>query len=130
MKTSDIALAIFVAFFSVLISYWLGNLILGDPSEEYVKIDYANEISSSIVQPSMEVFNPYSINPTVETKTGDCPPGEEWEGEAFRCVENELEYCAASEKDENGNYPKKDETDKTDKTDKTDNPENPDNPDN
>ena len=127
MKTSDIALAIFVAFFSVLISYWLGNLILGDPSEEYVKIDYAEEISSSIVQPSKEVFNPYSINPTVETKTGDCPPGEAWDDEAFRCVEKEIEYCEDSEKDENGNCPKKDETDKTNKTD---NPENPDNPEN
>ena len=46
------------------------------------------------------------------------------------CVEKEIEYCEDSEKDENGNCPKKDETDKTDKTDKTDNPENPDNPEN
>ncbi len=76
MKASDIALAIFIAFFSVLISYWVGGMILGDPNEKFEKIEFAVPISSSVVQPDKNVFNPYAKNPTVEVITGDCPAGQ------------------------------------------------------
>lgn len=75
MKASDIALAIFIAFFSVLISYWVGGMILGDPNENYEKITFAVPINSNVVQPDKNVFHPYAKNPTVEVITGDCPAG-------------------------------------------------------
>ncbi len=102
MKTSDIALAIFIAFFSVLVSYWIGGMILGDPNEKYEEINFAVPISDTVTQPDRLVFNPYAKNPTVEVIYGQCPAGQEWSEELFTCVDEEDEEEQNGEDQQNG----------------------------
>lgn len=91
MKTSDIALAIFVAAISIVVSYFVGGWIFGDPNEKFEKIDFATEISDSVTDPAPEVFNPYANNPTVEVHTGECVSGEVWDVERNTCVAEKTE---------------------------------------
>ena len=53
MKATDIALVIVVGIVSVLGSYWIGNLILGDPSNKTTEVYYMDKISDSIESPDV-----------------------------------------------------------------------------
>lgn len=86
MKTSDIALVVLLSAVSIVISYWLGNLILGDPSNDTYEITYVENISSELRQPDDETFYPKAINPTVEVIIGQCPEEEDWDVASQRCV--------------------------------------------
>ena len=72
MKNTDIALVILIAAVSIGLSYWLGNLLLGDPSDDTYQISYVEGVSAEIMQPDIETFNPSGINPTVEVIIGTC----------------------------------------------------------
>ncbi len=96
MKSSDIALVVLLAAVSVVVSYWLGNMILGDPSEDIYKITYVENISSEVSTPDLETFNPSSLNPTVEVIIGKCKDGEEYDTDAKRCKQ------ASKKSDEDG----------------------------
>lgn len=87
MKTNDIALALVVAIFSFIASYVVGGWILGNPDENYMKIDFATEIASTVTPPAPEVFNPYALNPTVEVRTGTCPAGQVWDEISLTCID-------------------------------------------
>ena len=72
MKTSDYFTVGFIAIFVTIISYFLVNSILGDPSEATVRFEYLDSVSTEIVEPDSEVFNMGAINPTVEVYVGSC----------------------------------------------------------
>ena len=98
MKNSDITLVILVASISVVVSYFLGNAILGDPNERVENISYMNKIDNNVQDPDIETFNPYALNPTVEVYVGNCGPLEEWNEAKHVCVPKE--GLSDSEKDE------------------------------
>lgn len=86
MKNSDIAMIILVASISVVVSYFLGNAILGDPNDRVENISYMNKIDSGIQEPDIETFNAYALNPTVEVYVGNCGPLEQWNETKHICV--------------------------------------------
>ena len=86
MKNSDIAMIILIASISVVVSYFLGNAILGDPNERVENISYMEKIESGIQEPDIETFNAHALNPTVEVYVGNCGPLEEWNESKHICV--------------------------------------------
>ena len=120
MKKTDIALIILIAAISILLSFWIFGLIFEDPSEKYVKIEYVDNISSSLEEPDIESFNVNSVNPTIEVFMGECGPTEQWNEDQMRCVPKA-----------GGNTPENPENpENPDNPENPENPENPDNPDN
>ena len=88
MKGSDIALIIFVALLATGLSFWLGNMILGDPNDRTEKITYMDVISDNLEEPSVEIFNPKAYNPTVEVYIGECDTGYTWSQSMQACVDS------------------------------------------
>jgi len=72
MKTSDYITVGFIAIFVTLLSYFLVNSILGDPSEKSITFDYIADYSKELATPDPELFNIAAINPTVEVYIGSC----------------------------------------------------------
>ena len=75
MKGTDIALIIFVALISTGISFWVGNMVLGNPDDRTETISYMDVITDSLNEPDNEYFNPKAKNPTVEVFIGKCESG-------------------------------------------------------
>ena len=86
MKKNDFATIALIAGFSVIVAFMMANILLGDPSEEKITIEYLDVISSDISYPDPELFNPVAINPTVETYIGGCKDDETWDDETGKCV--------------------------------------------
>lgn len=91
MKNTDIALIVVVATLSVVISYFVGNMILGNPSDRVEKISYIEPIDGDIAMPNEEIFNPKAVNPTVEVYVGNCGPMEHWDNDIKICVSDNEE---------------------------------------
>lgn len=62
---------ILIASVSVMASYFIGKMVLGDVQKESVKVKTAERISSDVVKPDPAIFNSGAINPTVEVIIGD-----------------------------------------------------------
>ena len=125
MKSTDIALIIFIAIVSIGISYFGMNALMGDPSDKYEKIEYINDISGVVVEPDAETFNVTALNLNEDVNIGKCSYGEVYDG--LRCVTQE-EYdkeMNGSTEDNSG-----ENTDNTDNTNNVDNVDNTDNADN
>ena len=104
MKNTDIALVILIAAVSVVVSYFLGNAILGDPNDRVVTVSYMDKISNAVEQPDVETFNATALNPTVEVYVGNCGPMEVWDATARKCrskVASQLEDEEDSDDEEN-----------------------------
>lgn len=71
MKKSDIAMIILIASVSILVAYFASKSILGDVSNQSVKVKTAEKITTEVVQPDESVFNKSAINPTVEVIIGN-----------------------------------------------------------
>lgn len=71
MKKSDIALLILVVSVSVVISYFVGQAVLGGSVAKPVEVETAEPISADIVEPSPDIFSSNAINPTVQIKIGE-----------------------------------------------------------
>lgn len=65
MKKSDIAMIVFIASVSVLLSFFIAKSIFGDTYEGSVVVKTIEKIEPTFVQPSEEIFNDNAINPTV-----------------------------------------------------------------
>lgn len=85
MKNSDIALVILIAAMSFGLAYWIVGATLGKKMDKVVKIDYIQDISSTIEEPDHETFNAYASNLNEEIASGRCEYGMVWDG--LRCVE-------------------------------------------
>lgn len=70
MKKSDIAMIILIVSISVLVSYFIAKSVIGDVSNQSVKVKTTEKISTDLAQPSTAVFNKDAINPTVEVTIG------------------------------------------------------------
>lgn len=85
MKNTDIALVIMIALVATVISYFVGNALLGDPNEKVTNVEYMDVISSDVGDPDVESFNSDALNPTVEVYVGNCGPMEVWDANAKVC---------------------------------------------
>lgn len=70
MKRTDIAALIFIASLSVLVAYFIADMVIGKPSSESVKVKTIAPISADVEQPDPSIFNKDAINPTVEVVIG------------------------------------------------------------
>lgn len=78
MKNSDIALVILIAAMSFGIAYFVLGAIIGNPNKKFEKIDYIQDISSTIDEPDHETFNAYALNLNEDTAGGRCGYGKVW----------------------------------------------------
>jgi hypothetical protein len=106
MKNTDIAMIVFIAAISVVLSYFISNAILGDPNDKVENISYIDVISDEIEDPDAETFNTKAFNPTVEVYVGRCGPLEVWNPTKLVC--EPADGSGSSEKEDT---PVKDETD-------------------
>ncbi len=70
MKKTDIALLVFIASMSMMISYFVGNALLGGVQDRAVTVKTAEPISTQVTDPDKKVFNNNAINPTVPVTIG------------------------------------------------------------
>ncbi len=74
MKKSDIAMIILIASVCAFIAFLVaGQMPFLKPNPKGVKVPTTEKISSSVTQPSEDVFNKAAINPTVQTLIGNTP---------------------------------------------------------
>ena len=99
MKSTDIALIIFIAIVSIGISYFGANALMGDPSDKFEKIEYINDISGIVAEPDAETFNVTALNLNEDVNSGKCNYGEIYDG--LRCVTQE-EYNKEMNQPEQG----------------------------
>lgn len=85
MKNTDIALVVMIALVATVVSYFLGNAILGDPNDQVTTVSYMDVIGSDVDEPDVESFNIDALNPTVEVYVGNCGPMEVWDANAKVC---------------------------------------------
>lgn len=71
-KKSDIFTILIIAVAGTVASYYLANMILGDPSDASVTYKMIDEITATMAVPDPEIFNEDAINPTVEVYVGSC----------------------------------------------------------
>lgn len=67
----DLATAIGTALIGAIAAFFICNLFLGEIEPvEFKSVD--SSVSIDLLEPSPEVFNYRSLNPTVEVYVGDC----------------------------------------------------------
>lgn len=72
MKQSDIFTIIIIASIGMVGAFFASNAILGNPDDLVLKHKNISPISTEVVEPDPETFNPEAINPTVEVYVGQC----------------------------------------------------------
>jgi hypothetical protein len=72
MKRTDIVTIVLVGGIGVIISFFVVNALLGDPSAATAKVKTIGTVSSQVAEPNVDVFNEEASNPTVEVYVGDC----------------------------------------------------------
>ena len=116
MKSTDYALILFIAIISIIVSYLVGNAVLGDPSDKVEELTYVKEVDSMVADPDQELFNPYNINPTQEVYVGRCKVGEVFDPNTSMC------------RNIDGSAVTPDTPDEPDKPETPDTPDEPDKP--
>ena len=71
MKKTDIALLGVIVAVSLVAAYLIGQAVLGKVKQNDVQVEVTDPISSSITQPSADIFNSDAINPAVPINIGD-----------------------------------------------------------
>lgn len=102
MKNTDIALVVLISAISILVSYWVGSVIMGNPNERTETTNYLESISGELRSPDQETFNPTMINPTEEIIIGSCNSETQVEDpETHRCMSKEEYEIKKKEEDKN-----------------------------
>ena len=70
MKRTDIAMILFIASMSMLLSYFVATAVLGDAKSEAVTVKTIDEITDEVSEPDERIFNKDAVNPTVEVYIG------------------------------------------------------------
>lgn len=70
MKRTDIAMIIFIASISVLLSYFVANTVLGGAQNEAVTVKTVDAITDNVEKPDEKIFGKDAVNPTVEVYIG------------------------------------------------------------
>ncbi len=71
MKSSDIAMIIFVASISLVAAYLIGGALINSPESRSTSVEVAVPIGTEFLEPSNKIFNDNSINPTEKIKIGE-----------------------------------------------------------
>ena len=72
MKKTDIAMIILIALASVMIAFFVTRGIMGEASEEVVKVNTIERINvDDFADPDPDIFNAEAINPAVEVNIDD-----------------------------------------------------------
>jgi hypothetical protein len=71
MKKSDIAVLVLIVSLTLVVSFLVVKGLFGEPQNENVKVEKAEPISATLVQPSANIFNRDAINPTVVIQIGN-----------------------------------------------------------
>ena len=64
---------IFIAAVSAGIAYFVANSILGGKTEQGVKVQTIDPITSTVETPNATIFNEQSINPSIEVNINNTP---------------------------------------------------------
>ena len=70
MNSSEIAMIVLVAGFSIIITYFIANAVIGQPSKQSQSITTYAPIARTVKEPDSSIFNSNAINPTVEVEIG------------------------------------------------------------
>jgi len=65
MKRSDLAMIVLIAAASAGIAYFVASSVLGNMTEQAVKVKTIDPITSTIETPDAKIFNDNAINPSV-----------------------------------------------------------------
>lgn len=71
MKKSDLAILALIVSLTLVITFLIVKAVFGEAKNDSTKVEKADAISSSIVEPSSKVFNRDAINPTVVIQIGN-----------------------------------------------------------
>jgi hypothetical protein len=71
MKKSDIAILVLIVSLTLVITFLIVKAVFGEAKNGTTKVEKADAISASIVNPSPKVFNHDAINPTVVIQIGN-----------------------------------------------------------
>lgn len=66
MKKSDIAMIVLIASISVMTAFFVAQSIFGSIDKSTATVKTIDQIESSVVEPSTDIFNKDAINPAVE----------------------------------------------------------------
>ena len=70
MKKNDLALLIFIIAITLLVAYFVGKAVIGEPKSKPVQVDKVVSIQSDYPAPDSRVFNGKAIDPTVNIAIG------------------------------------------------------------
>lgn len=70
MKKNDLALLVLIVAIAVVVSYFVGKSVIGDPNTKAIQVETAQPISDSFPQPDQRVFNDKAIDPAVNITIG------------------------------------------------------------
>jgi hypothetical protein len=71
MKKSDIAILALIVSLTLVISFLVVKALFGEAQNTSTKVEVAESISATLVQPSPSIFNKDAINPTVVIQIGN-----------------------------------------------------------
>jgi len=71
MKKSDLAILALIVSLTLVITFLIVKAVFGEAKNDTTKVEKADPISSTIVDPSPKVFNRDAINPTVVIQIGN-----------------------------------------------------------
>lgn len=66
MKRAEIAMIILIASFSMMLTFFIAQSVLGDKVKREKKVQTIDAVQDLLVEPSKLIFNEKAINPTVE----------------------------------------------------------------
>lgn len=70
MKKSDYAILALIVSIALVVSFLVVKALFGEPKNASTTVEVARTITSSITEPSTDIFNKNAINPTVVIEIG------------------------------------------------------------
>lgn len=74
MKQNDIAALVLIVALAGVISYFVGNAVIGTPDNDPVQIEKVTKINPTFPIPDSRIFNDRAIDPAVEIKGDGSSP--------------------------------------------------------
>ncbi len=75
MKQQDIAMIILVVSISLMLSFFVGNALLGGESNRSTEVAVVEFISDEFPEPDSSIFNQRAVNPTQTIRVGGSNTG-------------------------------------------------------
>lgn len=101
---NDLAISIIVAVLGVVASYFICNILVGEmnPIKPVSVKTVENSAGIELAEPSPEIFNYKSINPTVEVYVGDDTTCTEYDSDG-KCLNAPNQNSSDTSSDDQGN---------------------------